>query len=182
MTRIKLYKGDDSAFADRTIHVTLDTALELAGYSAKFSLQGIVQSIDDVSAGEFDLTFPASMTKRFSPCECWGRLILFDSEGLQKTVSDRFPFVVEHQRDISPEQDTTEMTVQAVIDAAPVTIHVGVAGIPTGADFVRANPEDANFRVENGCVLKIYDVYTRTFEAVWFDSSSGKRKLKWEGI
>ncbi len=120
---IKLFKGDDSNFADmREITCTLNAPfLDLSGYSAEFTLQGIRQRFTGLTdGGELILVFPHADTRRFTLGECNATLVLSDSNGRRKTLTSQIPFEI-HQIADSVEDEET-FTIEVTLDNQTVEI------------------------------------------------------------
>ena len=96
MNPILIHKGDDTIFADVTKFLTfnIDTALDLEGFKAQFTLAYIEKTIDDISSKSFDVVLTASDTAKLWLGEQNGKLILFDSVGNRKTILTTIPFLI----------------------------------------------------------------------------------------
>ena len=96
MNPILIHKGDDTIFADVTKFLTfnIDTALDLEGFKAQFTLAYIEKTIDDISSKSFDVVLTASDTAKLWLGEQNGKLTLFDSVGNIKTIATNIPFLI----------------------------------------------------------------------------------------
>jgi hypothetical protein len=72
----------------------IDTPLDLTGYSAKFILGWVEKTIDDISAKNFEIVLDAQDTKQLRLGKQYGTIILTDSNGNIKTVTNTIPFEV----------------------------------------------------------------------------------------
>lgn len=167
---IKLYKGDDSNFANlRTIGVVLNSPFDMTGWRAELSVQGIRISVADISSGEFSLVFSDRETRHLDAGDCTGTLILIDSSGRRKTLAKDIPFTV---TDTVDENTDDEITFNITVDAQVVNLSFESAtlGAETLANKVTVidfnAPSNLEYPSESavvaGCVAKGAEVYTVT--------------------
>lgn len=96
MNPILIHKSDSTIFANVNKFLTffIDTPLDLTGYSAKFILGWVEKTIDDISAKRFEIILGAQDTKQLRLGKQYGTIILTDSNGNIKTVTNTIPFEV----------------------------------------------------------------------------------------
>lgn len=140
---IKLFKGDDSDFADaREIAVTLNAPFDMIGYSAEFVLQGFRQRFTGLSSGTFTLRFTGRDTRHFSLGSCFGTLTLLDGQRRGKTLTNRIPFEVVNTVDTTESDE--ELTINVTVDSQNVEITfssstVGAETLGNKTETVRAS-------------------------------------------
>jgi len=152
---IKLFRGDDTNFADlREIAVTLNTSFSLVGYSAIFTLQSFRRVYDDISAGSFTISFGGRDTSRMSAGTDYGSLVLVDPSGRSKTLTNLIEFDISDTVDTVEEDET--LTFDVTIDAATVEISVEstFGSVPLGSEV---------YSVTGHNTLKTLDLSTCTF-------------------
>jgi uncharacterized membrane protein len=96
MNPILIHKSDSTIFANVNKFLTfnLETELDLTGWQAKFILGWIEKTIDDISAKNFEIVLGAEDTKQLRLGKQYGTIILTDSNGNIKTVTNTIPFEV----------------------------------------------------------------------------------------
>lgn len=96
MNPILIHKSDSTIFANVNKFLTffIDTPLDLTGYSAKFILGWVEKTIDDISTHSFEIVLGAQDTKQLRLGKQYGTIILTDSNGNIKTVTNTIPFEV----------------------------------------------------------------------------------------
>jgi hypothetical protein len=119
---IILYKGDNSNFGGlRTIQLTLDTTLDLTGYTAEFSLQGKRKLYSVPDSKILDLVFDNDETDDFALGECFGTLRISDTSNRWCTFADRIPFEIV-QEVVGTQSD--DYTLEITVDGTQVIITV----------------------------------------------------------
>ena len=140
---IKLFKGDESDFADaREIAVTLNAPFDMIGYSAEFVLQGFRQRFTGIAAGEFVLRFTSRDTRHFDLGTCYGSLTLWDGARRGKTLTNRIPFEIVNTVDTT--ESDSELTINVTLDSQNVEITfasstVGAETLANKTETVRAS-------------------------------------------
>lgn len=96
MNPILIHKGDCTIFANVNKFLTfnLETDLDLTGWQAKFILGWVEKTIDDISTHSFEIILGAEDTKQLRLGKQHGTIILTDSNGNIKTVTNTIPFEV----------------------------------------------------------------------------------------
>ena len=96
MNPILIHKSDSTIFANVNKFLTfnLETDLDLTGWQAKFILGWVEKTIDDISTHSFEIILGAEDTKQLRLGKQYGTIILTDSNGNIKTVTNTIPFEV----------------------------------------------------------------------------------------
>ena len=96
MNPILIHKSDSTIFANVNKFLTfnLETDLDLTGWQAKFILGWVEKTIDDISTHSFEIILGAEDTKQLRLGKQYGTIILTDSNGNIKTVTNSIPFEV----------------------------------------------------------------------------------------
>ena len=96
MKPILIYKGDDTIFADLKKFLTfnIETNLDLTGWKAKFTLGWITKEISDISSKSFEIILSSEETKNLRLGPQSGSIVLTDSIGHIKTITNSIPFEV----------------------------------------------------------------------------------------
>ena len=96
MNPILIHKGDCTIFANVNKFLTfnLETDLDLTGWQAKFILGWVEKTIEDISTHSFEIILGAQDTKQLRLGKQCGTIILTDSNGNIKTVTNTIPFEV----------------------------------------------------------------------------------------
>lgn len=99
MKPILIYKGDDTIFADlkRFLTFNIETNLDLTGWKAKFTLGWITKEINDISSKSFEIILSSEETKNLRLGSQSGSIVLTDSIGHIKTITNSIPFEVTTQ-------------------------------------------------------------------------------------
>lgn len=96
MNPILIHKSDSTIFANVNKFLTfnLETGLDLTGWQAKFILGWVEKTIDDISTHSFEIVLGAEDTNQLRLGKQYGTIILTDSNGNIKTVTNTIPFEV----------------------------------------------------------------------------------------
>lgn len=96
MKPILIHKGDDTIFADCQHFLTfnIETDLDLTGWKAKFVLGLITKEISDISSKQFEIILSSEDTKTLRLGSQCGQIILTDSNGNIKTITNSILFKV----------------------------------------------------------------------------------------
>lgn len=96
MNNILIHKGDSTIFGDvrKFLTFTIRTNLDLTGWSAKFKVGWVVKEIADISSKTFEIILTSDDTRNLSYGVQYGSIVLTDSNGNIKTVTNTIPFEV----------------------------------------------------------------------------------------
>lgn len=96
MKPILIHKGDDTIFAECQHFLTfnIETDLDLTGWKAKFVLGWITKEISDISSKQFEIILSSEDTKKLRLGSQCGQIILTDSNGNIKTITNSILFKV----------------------------------------------------------------------------------------
>lgn len=96
MNPILIHKSDSTVFANVNKFLTffIDSHLDLTGWTAKFILGWVEKTIDDISTKSFEIILGAEDTKQLRLGKQYGTIIITDSNGNIKTVTNTIPFEV----------------------------------------------------------------------------------------
>lgn len=97
MEKITIHRGDDTDFTgNQEIVISIDTDIDLTGYTAKFRFLDFTKSFtsEEVVTKELSITIGAEDTKKFPLGEQFATLWLYDENGKIKTLCNRIPVVV----------------------------------------------------------------------------------------
>lgn len=96
MKPILIHKGDDTIFAHclKFLTFNLETKLDLTGWKAKFVLGWVTKEINDISSKQFEVILSSEDTKKLRLGLQYGQIILTDSRGNIKTITNSIPFEV----------------------------------------------------------------------------------------
>lgn len=97
MSVITLRQGDDSNALGREIKITIDTDLDLTGFTAAFQLDNLRLEFKDITSKELLLIIPADESAKLPKGELYGALKLYDTNGLALTVADEIKFMIEEK-------------------------------------------------------------------------------------
>ncbi len=142
---IKLYRGDDSAFADlRTITLTLNAPFDMTGWRAEFELQCLRKRIDALNAGSVVLDFSHRETRRLELGTYEATLTLIDDSRRRKTLTTSIPVEIIDVVDQTEGDD--ELTINVTLDSQNVTITfssntVGAETLDNKTQTVRASAD-----------------------------------------
>jgi hypothetical protein len=94
MNNILIHKGDSTIFGDvrKFLTFTIRTGLDLTGWSAKFKVGWVVKEIADISSKTFEVILTSDDTRNLSYGVQYGSIVLTDSNGNIKTVTNTIPF------------------------------------------------------------------------------------------
>lgn len=150
MNPILIHKSDSTIFANVNKFLTfnLETELDLTGWQAKFILGWVEKTIDDISTHSFEIVLGAQDTKQLRLGKQYGTIILTDSNGNIKTVTNTIPFEVttavvenEYQEIDLTIPESSGVDIKLKVGASSVTSINGMTGdvvldIPSVEDFV----------------------------------------------
>lgn len=141
MKPIFIHKSDSTIFANVNKFLTfnLETDLDLTGWQAKFILGCVEKTIDDISLKSFEVVLNADDTKQLRLCKQYGTIILTDSNGNIKTVTNTIPFEVttavvenEYQEIDLTIPESSGVDIKLKVGASTVTSVNGMTGDVVG--------------------------------------------------
>lgn len=99
MNKILIHKGNSTVFGDcqEFLTFTIDTDLDLTGWTAKFTLGWFTKEISDITTKSFEIILTAEDTKQLMLGSQYGSIILTDANGNIKTLTNRIPFEVTNE-------------------------------------------------------------------------------------
>lgn len=170
MNPILIHKSDSTIFANVNKFLTfnLETELDLTGWQAKFILGWVEKTIDDISTHSFEIILGAQDTKQLRLGKQYGTIILTDSNGNIKTVTNSIPFEVttavvenEYQEIDLTIPESSGVDIKLKVGASTVTSVNGMTGdvvieIPSLEGYVK-NTDYATDTV--GGIVKIHSNY-----------------------
>lgn len=142
MNKILIHKGDCTIFAEcqKFLTFNIKTSLDLTGWTAKFVLGWITKEIEDISSKQFEIILSSEDTKQLRLGDHCGSIILKDSNGNIKTITNTIPFEVtyevvenEYQEiDLSiPESSGVDLTLRVgSVGSGGVTSYEHLSGLP----------------------------------------------------
>lgn len=93
-TRLVLTQGDDSNALGDSIHIELDTDLDLTGFTARFQIGKLMWDFNDITSKDIYLVITAAESAKLPVGDNWGALKIFDQNGLAKTIIRNIPILV----------------------------------------------------------------------------------------
>lgn len=152
MKPILIHKGDDTIFADCQHFLTfnIETDLDLTGWRAKFILGWITKEISDISSKQFEIILSSEDTKTLRLGSQCGQIILTDSNGNIKTITNSILFKVvttvietEYQKIDLTIPESTGVDIKLKVGVETVTSVNGMTGdVNLTAQDVGALPVD----------------------------------------
>jgi hypothetical protein len=97
MDRVTITQGDDTNALEEKIIISLDTELDLNGFSACFQLGNFQQFFSDIRTKELQIIIPGTETALLPAGPLYGALKIFDAAGRQKTLADNICFYVKRK-------------------------------------------------------------------------------------
>lgn len=97
MSVITLRQGDDSNALGRETKITIETDLDLTGFTAVFQLGEFQQKFDDITNHELFVVIPRDASANLPVGELDGALKIYDANGLALTVADEIKFLIEEK-------------------------------------------------------------------------------------
>ena len=95
---IYIHKGDDTDFNDNSfLTFTIVTEKDLTGWQAKFILNGLEKTFDDITSKSFELHYSDEETSQFKLGKTTNELKLIDEEGKIKTIAKNIDISVTNE-------------------------------------------------------------------------------------
>lgn len=93
-TGIYVTRGDDSNAMGYQINIEIDTSLSLEGWTARFQLEDMAWDFDDITSKNLPLIISAEQSRILPVGTSYGALVLYDENGLRKTVMRNVPVYI----------------------------------------------------------------------------------------
>ena len=94
MNTIPITRGDDTNALGAKITVTLETELDLTGFTAVFQVGDFRQTFSDITGKRLEIVIPRSATALMPLGVVQGALKVYDANGLAKTIHKEITFLV----------------------------------------------------------------------------------------
>ena len=91
---ITIVQGDDTNALGNSIIFTLETDLDLTGYTAIFQVESLTYTWDDITSKELDMYFTREQTSTLEAGNHYGALKIFDDNDLAVTIIRNIPVYV----------------------------------------------------------------------------------------
>lgn len=193
MNPILIHKSDSTIFANVNKFLTfnLETELDLTGWQAKFILGWVEKTIDDISTHSFEIVLGAQDTKQLRLGKQYGTIILTDSNGNIKTVTNSIPFEVttavvenEYQEIDLTIPESSGVDIKLKVGASTVTSVNGMTGdvvieIPSLEGYVK----DTDYATSNtGGVIKSNTANNFSVTSLGFPFTLNKTLAQYEEL
>lgn len=93
-TGIFVTRADDSNAMGYEIMIEIDTSLSLEGWSARFQLEDLSWDFDDITSKKLSLIISAEQSIMLPVGTSYGAMVLYDENGLRKTVMRNVPVYI----------------------------------------------------------------------------------------
>lgn len=93
-TGIFITRADDSNAMGYKIEIEIDTSLSLEGWTARFQLEDLMWNFDDITSKNLELIISAAQSKQLPVGTSYGAMVLYDENGLRKTVMRNIPVYI----------------------------------------------------------------------------------------
>lgn len=93
-TGIFITRADDSNAMGYKIEIEIDTSLSLEGWTARFQLEDLMWNFDDITSKNLELIISAAQSKLLPVGTSYGAMVLYDENGLRKTVMRNIPVYI----------------------------------------------------------------------------------------
>lgn len=93
-TGIFVTRADDSNAMGYEIMIEIDTSLSLEGWSARFQLEDLSWDFDDITSKNLSLIISAEQSIMLPVGTSYGAMVLYDENGLRKTVMRNVPVYI----------------------------------------------------------------------------------------
>ena len=87
-------RADDSNAMGYSISIDIDTSLGLEGWTARFQLEDMAWDFDDITSKHLPLIITAEQSRMLPVGTSYGALVLYDENGLRKTVMRNIPVYI----------------------------------------------------------------------------------------
>ena len=93
-TGIFITRADDSNAMGYKIEIEIDTSLSLEGWTARFQLEDLTWDFADITSKNLSLIISAAQSKQLPVGTSYGAMVLYDENGLRKTVMRNIPVYI----------------------------------------------------------------------------------------
>lgn len=93
-TGIFVTRADDSNALGYEITIDIETSLSLEGWTARFQLEDLSWDFDDITSKHLPLIITAEQSKLLPVGTSYGAMVLYDENGLRKTVMRNIPVYI----------------------------------------------------------------------------------------
>ena len=93
-TGIFVTRADDSNAMGYEIDIEIDTSLSLEGWTARFQLEDLAWDFDDITSKKLPLIITSEQSRQLSVGTAYGAMVLYDENGLRKTVMRNIPVYI----------------------------------------------------------------------------------------
>ena len=93
-TGLFVTRADDSNAMGYEIMIHIDTSLTLEGWTARFQLEDLSWDFDDITSKNIPLIISAEQSKMLPVGTSYGAMVLYDQNGLRKTVMRNIPVYI----------------------------------------------------------------------------------------
>lgn len=93
-TGIFVTRADDSNAMGYEINIKIETDLSLEGWSARFQLEDLAWDFEDITSKNLPLIITAEQSKILPVGTSYGAMVLYDENGLRKTVMRNIPVYI----------------------------------------------------------------------------------------
>lgn len=93
-TGIYITRADDSNAMGYEININIETDSSLEGWTARFQLEDLAWDFDDITSKHLPLIITAEQSKLLPVGTSYGAMVLYDENGLRKTVMRNIPVYI----------------------------------------------------------------------------------------
>lgn len=93
-TGIYITRADDSNAMGYEINIDIETSLSLEGWTARFQLEDLAWDFDDITSKHLPLIITAEQSRMLPAGTSYGAMVLYDENGLRKTVMRNIPVYI----------------------------------------------------------------------------------------
>lgn len=93
-TGIYVTRADDSNAMGYEINIDIETSLSLVGWTARFQLEDLSWDFDNITSKHLPLVITAEQSKMLPVGTSYGAMVLYDENGLRKTVMRNVPVYI----------------------------------------------------------------------------------------
>lgn len=121
---ISVYKGFGTRWNDTDLlNVSFDSDISVSGFSAEFSLGGVVKEYNNIENG-FAINLSAAETGTLEIGPITGSLVIIDRENNKKPFSTELPFMVKDWEDGDIELDGFNIVINSKVQRNSLVINI----------------------------------------------------------